>query len=230
MTEVFIATPMYGGLCYGDYAYSLMRTPAVLSESGIALQYRHIGDDSLIPSARNTLANDFLETCATHLMWIDADIGFNPADIVTMIRAEKDIICGLYPRKTIDWERLSQAVKDGVQPSELKHHATSPVYGAMPGVVASDTEPYEIAVGGCGFMLVKRKVLESLKVPTYVRLAWTPNQKPIKEFHTLSIDDRSGGVLLSEDYHFCKLARIHGFAVHAAPWVRLTHSGRYIFT
>jgi hypothetical protein len=98
-------------------------------------------------------------------------------------------------------------------------------------------ELLEIQNGGTGFMLIKREVFEALadKVPEYnndMYLAVDTERKPriIKEFFATSIDPESNNRLLSEDYHFCKLARKHGFKVHAAPWVQLTHTGTYIFS
>jgi hypothetical protein len=52
-------------------------------------------NESLITRARNGMAYDFMQSDATHLMFIDADITFDPKDIVRMIDADKDIICGL---------------------------------------------------------------------------------------------------------------------------------------
>jgi hypothetical protein len=49
------------------------------------------------------------------------------------------------------------------------------------------------------------------------------------QFFDTSIDP-DNGVLLSEDFHFCKLARDNGYEVWAAPWVTLTHAGSYLFT
>jgi hypothetical protein len=54
-------------------------------------------------------------------------------------------------------------------------------------------------------------------------------KKYIKEFYAVSIDADSGNRLLSEDYHFCKLARTHGYKIWVAPWVHLSHTGTYIF-
>ena len=101
MPIIFIATPMYGGMATGSYTSSLMQTPITLSQNGIGLYYAHMMNESLVTRARNALTYDFLNSPATHLMWIDADIGFNPMDIVSMVQANKDIICGLYPKKEI---------------------------------------------------------------------------------------------------------------------------------
>ena len=53
--------------------------------------------------------------------------------------------------------------------------------------------------------------------------------KVIKEFFATSIDKESGNRLLSEDYHFCKIARDIGVKIWAAPWVNLKHCGTYNF-
>ena len=105
------------------YTYSLAQTPAVFIRNGLGLLYQYRMNDALVANARNQLTRQFLESEATHLMWIDADIGFNAFDIVSMILADQDIICGMYPMKAIDWERVAQAVNEGVPPEELSNHA-----------------------------------------------------------------------------------------------------------
>jgi hypothetical protein len=52
--------------------------------------------------------------------------------------------------------------------------------------------------------------------------------KIIKEFFATSIEEESNR-LLSEDYHFCKIAREIGFKVYAAPWAAFGHTGTYTF-
>jgi hypothetical protein len=237
--SLFVATPMYGGMCIGNYASALMQLPLILSNAGIKMYYTYMMNESLITRARNSLARDFLSTDATHLMFIDADIGFNPNDIVEMVRRDVDICCGLYPKKEIHWQRVIDAVKEGVPADQLKDHTGTFVVN----LVGDEREAVhvnkllEIKNGGTGFMLIKREVFEALadKVPEYsndMYLATDTVRTPkmIKEFFATSIDEESGNRLLSEDYHFCKLARKNGFKVHAAPWVQLSHTGTYIFS
>jgi len=50
----------------------------------------------------------------------------------------------------------------------------------------------------------------------------------ITEYFACSIE-KGTNRLLSEDYHFCMVARKHGFKVYAAPWVHLGHMGSYLF-
>ena len=237
--SIFVATPMYGGMCIGNYAAALMQMPMVVSKAGIKMYYTYMMNESLITRARNSLAYDFLASDATHLMFIDADIGFNPNDIVEMVKRDVDICCGLYPKKEIHWHRVADAVAQGVPAEQLKDHTGTFVVNLVGNQRAEVqmNELLEIENGGTGFMLIKREVFEALadKVPEYnsdMYLAVDLERKPkvIKEYFATSIDEDSGNRLLSEDYHFCKLARKNGFKVLAAPWVQLSHTGTYIFS
>jgi hypothetical protein len=230
---------MYGGMCIGNYASALMQLPMICSRNGIMLYYTYMMNESLITRARNSIAYDFLASDATHLMFIDADIGFNPNDIVEMVKRDVDICCGLYPKKEISWGRVTQAVQNGVPPHELKDHTGTFVVNLVNNerTEIKMDELFEIENGGTGFMLIKREVFEALadKVPEYTNDMYLATDivtepKMVKEFFTTSIDPESNNRLLSEDYHFCKLARKHGFKVHAAPWVELSHTGTYVFS
>lgn len=225
---VFIATPMYGGMATAAYTSSLAQTPAIFMRNGLDLCYMYRVNDSVVASARNNLTHQFLESQATHLMWIDADIGFNPIDIVSMVYADKDVVCGIYPKKEIEWKRVVQAVKDGVPPEKLNGHVGSFVVNLIANSAddrVSSDELFEIAGGGTGFMLIKRRVFDALSndVPGYVQ-----EQAIIKEFYSTCIDPDSGE-FMTEDYHFCRLARNQGFKIYAAPWVHLSHTGTYVF-
>lgn len=236
---VFLATPMYGGMCTGTYTAALMQTPLAFSKAGIQLYYTYMMNESLITRARNSLAYDFLASNATHLMFVDADIGFRPEDIITMVQRDVDICCGLYPKKEIHWQRVADAVGRGTPADQLKDHTGTFVVNLVGNErqEVKINELMEISNGGTGFMLIKREVFEALadKVPEYnndMYLAVDTERKPkiIKEYFATSIDPDSNNRLLSEDYHFCKLARKHGFKIHAAPWVQLSHTGTYIFS
>jgi len=229
--RVFIATPMYGGMASATYTMSLAHTPATFFKNGVGLNFSCVVNDSLVTRARNYLAFQFLNSPATHLMWIDADIGFDPVDIVKMVSADKDIVCGIYPKKEINWPAVARAASEGVPPDQLRDHENSLVLNLIdhsPDRVTAEGL-IEIANAGTGFMLIKRAVFEALAddAPSYIDGS-TPGIE-LKEFYAVSIDPDSGNSLLSEDYHFCKLARDHGFKIYAAPWVRLNHTGTYIF-
>lgn len=225
---VLIATPMHTGVGAAKYITSMVDTTVALLQAGVGLSYRILMYDSLITRARNDMVHDFLESSATHLMWIDGDIGFGKDDVLSMIQADKDILCGLYPKKEIDWNRVTQAVNDGVPPEDLNTYVASFVVNIVnPVETGTSDQPLEVGDAGTGFMLIKRGVFETLadKVPSYTR---ERDCEKIKEFFATGINPTDNR-LMSEDYYFCKVARQHGYKIYAAPWVHLNHTGPFTF-
>lgn len=154
-----------------------------------------------------------------------------------MLEADKDIICGIYPKKEINWGSVKRAMDAGVSNEELKWHTGSFVVnlvGYAGEVTVPVNEPVEIWNGGTGFMIIKREVFEKLSdlVPAYTNdvtdLAGNIKNDEIKEFFATSIEPGTNR-LLSEDYHFCRIWREAGGQVWAAPWAHLSHIGSYVF-
>lgn len=238
MNKVFVATPMYGGMNAGFYTQSALTMSQVFSQHGIGLSFSYMFNESLITRARNALVHQFLKTDNTHLMFIDSDIRFFPEQIPKMLEVDKEIICGIYPKKEINWETVRRAIENGVPNENLKYHTGSFVVnlvGYAGEVTVPINEPVEIYNGGTGFMLIKREVFEKLgdKVASYTNdvgdLSGTMQQnEQIKEFFDTSIEPETNR-LLSEDYHFCREWRMMGGKVWAAPWVQLSHIGTYAF-
>jgi hypothetical protein len=237
MKKIFISTPMYGGQCYGFYAQSLLQLNNLLRDNNIESMMSFMFNESLITRGRNALAHAFMKSNATHLMFIDADIHFNPADFLKMLEADKDVICGIYPKKEINWASVRKAIDSGVPDTHLKYHTGSFVAN-LKNYVGEATvpvnEPVEIWNGGTGFMLIKRDVFEKMKpvIPWYINdvtdLSGTIGAEQITQYFTESIEPETKR-LLSEDYHFCKTWRDLGGEIHAAPWANLSHIGTYAF-
>jgi hypothetical protein len=235
--HILIATPMYGGMCTGYYAQSLVGVGPYMTENGVKVSISMMFNESLIQRGRNALADQFLnKTDCTHLMFIDSDIRFNPADILKMLQADKEVICGIYPKKEINWHSVEAAVHRGVPTNELTNYTGALVVNLKDyagEVTVRVDEPVEIWNGGTGFMLIKREVLEKLKdhVDKYVNNVKVINTEQtlqeIHEFFPVFIDEHN--ILLSEDFGFCHKARSAGIKIWAAPWVKLGHFGTYLF-
>jgi hypothetical protein len=101
--KLFLAVPMYGGMCTGMFARSLADLSALCVKYGVALQIYFLFNESLIPRARNYCVDEFMRSESTHFMFIDADIGFNPQDVIALLAlqgddTEYDVIGGPYPK------------------------------------------------------------------------------------------------------------------------------------
>jgi len=234
--HLFVATPMYGGMCTGYFTNSLIAMTNVMKHHEMDMSFSCMFNESLIQRGRNALAHQFLKSKCTHLLFIDADIKFDPNDIPPMIDADKDIICGIYPKKEIDWNGVKRAADEGVEAKDLAKRTGSLVVNLVDyagAVTVPQNQPVEIWAGGTGFMLIKREVLESLKdkVSSYNNDVTIINgniTERIVEYFACSIEPETER-LLSEDYHFCRVARLNGHKIYAAPWVTLGHFGTYLF-
>ena len=232
--SIMIATPMYGGMCTGHYTQGLIKTISKLRELKVPVYWAQIMNESLITRARNDLVHLFLEHKHDYLMFIDADISFDENAVLQLLAADKDIVCGIYPKKEVDWAKVEAAAKDGK--NNLQDYGGAFVFN-MVGSAHAETDAegtIEVRHGGTGFMLIKRGVFEELKehVPTY-RVTSMKNEageylRPlVREYFATSIDE--SGTLLSEDYHFCELWRKFGGKIHANPFIKLEHVGTYVY-
>ena len=238
MTKIFVATPMYGGQCAGYYTQSILEMSNFFRDKGIEISFSFMFNESLITRARNAMANAFLKSNATHLLFIDSDIKFRAPDILRMLEVDKDVIGGIYPKKEINWDSVKKAMDAGVENKDLKHYTGSFVVNLVNyegEVTVPVHEPVEIFNAGTGFLLIKREVFEKLEplVPSYRNdvhdLGNTmKGQEEIHEYFATSIEPETGR-LLSEDYHFCYIWRKAGGQVYAAPWAQLSHIGSYAF-
>ena len=230
--RVQVATPMYGGQCTGVYVQSLLELSGVLTHAGIRLTCAFMFNESLITRARNNLADQFLGTDNTHLLFIDADMRFRGHDILHMITADKDIVVGICPKKEINWHTVREAALAGEE--NLAKRTGSFVVNLLDGsgsITIPNNQVFEVAAGGTGIMLIKRQVFEKMKkkVPFFRNdMSHMPGGKPVTQFFTESICPKTGR-LLSEDYHFCHTWRQMKGKVHAAPWCKIGHFGTYLF-
>ena len=230
--SLMIATPMYGGMCTGHYVAGLLGTINKMKQVGVPVYWAQMMNESLITRARNELARLFLEKGMDYLMFIDADISFDGTAVAQLMAADRDIICGIYPKKEVDWRQVGKAAKMGKE--NLQDYGGAFVFNMTGQVQESDSDGViEVRHGGTGFMLIKRKVFEDLMphVPTYRVSTHKENGEYIKplthEFFATSIDNT--GALLSEDYHFCDLWRKHGGKIYANPFIKLEHVGTYVY-
>ena len=228
---------MYGGMCAGPFAASVVAFVRKCSQIGVTADLFTLTNESLIQRGRNSLVNMFLKTDYTHLFFIDADIGFDADQAYAMVLADKDVVCGAYPRKYINWEKMRIAAASGASLDVMRRDSLDHVVIFVDGNRAPETDKdgcVEVEYFGTGFMLIKRDVFETLKshVDTYLCDAEVSGAiskyEKINEFFYIEKEPETNR-LLSEDYAFCRLWRKNGGKIHVAPWVNLVHVGTHFF-
>jgi hypothetical protein len=250
--KLMVATPMYGGQCFGSYCNSCIQLSNLCARFGIPVVFKHLYNESLIQRARNYLVDEFYRSEATHLLFIDGDITFSAQDALILLsmcgepieensNKRYDIIGAPYAKKDIAWEKVYDAVKEGLvdeNPALLRNFTAD--FAFNPLLDGNSTfklnEPVEVSEAGTGFLCISRNAIEQFR-KKYPKQKYTPDHARSKDFSKGNIIyaifdcviDPDTNRYLSEDYMFCKYARNIGLSVWICPWMKLGHSGSYIF-
>ena len=252
--KIFVATPMYGGMCSGMYTKACCDLATTATKYQIDLKFFYLFNESLITRARNYCVDEFLRSEYTHLMFIDSDINFDPNYVLTLAALcndERPIIGGIYPKKCIAWEKVRNAVDKGLaddDPMMLERFTGDFVFNPVGGQqTISLSEPVEALEIGTGFMMLQRDVLEKF-AKEYPKFRYKPDHnrsehfdgsRYIHAFFDTIIDNdqwmgegKSEGSdrYLSEDYMFCQLCQKIDIKTFLCPWMKLSHVGTYVFS
>ena len=253
--KIFVATPMYGGMCSGMYTRSCIDLSNMANKYDIDVKFFYIFNESLITRARNYLVDEFLRAEEyTHLLFIDSDIAFNPNDAISLAAICNDdkypIVAGPYPKKTIAWEKIRNAVDAGLgdeNPMILDKFSGDFVFNpvSLSNGKISLNEPVEVLEAGTGFMMIDRSVFLKYK-EAYPQFNYKPDHNRTENFkgdryihayfdtvidskqYLGDVSDESDRYL-SEDYFFCQFVRKIGYKIYLCPWMRLAHTGSYVF-
>jgi hypothetical protein len=212
-TRVHICMPCYGGQLTESTFMSFIKWGNTCRQLGIDWTVETMTNESLISRARNTLTAKFLNTeGSTHLMFIDADIGWEPWHLLALLNHDKDVIGGLYPMKSL------------------------PVKWCVNGIPgANENDPsglVEVTKTGTGFLLMKRHVFEKLNQhPAVKPFTNDIGLDPALNVHMKTYFDTAvrEGRYYSEDWTFCENWRDLGNQIFVDKRVLLKHTGTYVF-
>ena len=234
--EIFIATPCYGGLVTQGYMQSVLALMTFAGPNGFDLSLGMLGNDALITRSRNTLLASFLTgTAASHILFVDADIAFEPPQVVRMLRAGKDIVGGMYPLKALHWDAGAQArcrTGEAAETAALLYVGQSCTGDAL----RHDGSFVSAVYCGTGFMMIARSAIERM-VAAYPQTrcrsahAYASQQAPPAEQFALfdCMIDPQTGEYLSEDFTFCRRWRDIGGTLWLDREGPLTHGGPHDF-
>jgi len=211
-TRVHICMPCYGGMLTESTFMSYIKWSNTCRQLGLDWTMETMTNESLISRARNTLVAKFLNSPnSTHLMFIDADIGWEPWHLLVMLNRDVDVIGGLYPMKTmpIKW-----------------------VVNGFEGAEEGDDGLQEVSKTGTGFMLVKRHVFEKLNshpaVKPFNNDIGLPKEldQHLRTYYDTAVRENR---YYSEDWTFCENWRDLGGKIWVDKRVLLKHTGTYVF-
>lgn len=207
--SVHFCIPCYGGMLNEKTFSGFIRWVNLAKSLDMPWTVDTLGNESLVTRARNTLVAKFLANpSSTHLMFIDADIAWEPWQVLALLSAKKHIIGGLYPMKKFPIDYV------------INHDAN----------MIEEPPLLEVTATGTGFMLISREALihmqEHQEVVKYI--VDTDPAAPYAPFARTYFDTAiRDGRYLSEDWEFCRRWRELGGRIWVHNQVEVGHIGAH---
>ena len=194
--KVLVAVPAYDSICVETCASLL----SLYRNSKTPIQIR-FAPYTYIHVARSALLYQAVEIDATHIMFIDADMVFPTDGVDRLIEQDKDIIGGLYNKRTSPHAPIIyRKVKD-----HLENIIIPPYEGK---------ELFEVDTIGAGFLLIKMDIFKKMQPPFFYY--GDPSEFGLKKVPLFD---------LGEDTTFCLKAKQNGYKVWCDPTIKLEHIG-----
>ncbi|SPE41512.1 conserved hypothetical protein [Candidatus Sulfopaludibacter sp. SbA3] len=231
-----VGTPCFGGQVSWLYVSSLLKLQQEFLRRGMDIGFLLQAGDALITRARQTIVAHFLDNAdATHLLFIDADIGFDPSQVFRLLDFDADMTAAAYPVKEIDWPLIPGAVQAGRTPLESAA-LNYVVEGDIRSGLVTRNGFVKSRYAGTGFLLISRSALLAM-IERYPELRYTREHKtddPLQgspwrsALFNCTIDEVTG-TYLSEDFSFCQRWTDMGGEIWVDLKSRLNHVGPMIF-
>ena len=176
---------MYGGQAHAEFTVAIAKLSQLCAELGIALRLHFLCNESLVMRARNAIVDEFLRSGDTHLLFIDADMGFDPMDALYLLALQDpdpshdayDVAAAPYPLKLFAWKNIAKAVKLGMadeDPRILEKYASRMVAAPAGKGAIKLRSPTEVNAAGTGFFMVRRATFERFEA-AHPGLAFAPD-------------------------------------------------------
>ena len=236
--HLFVATPCHSEVSM-HYVNAIISLTKACHNRNIPIEFSLI-KSSLVTQGRNLCVSAFLDSKASHLIFIDSDIFINSSTIFKMVKADKDVISVPYPLKAFLWDKSLQQVKDGLikTPEELAQAGnTYPMRVPDKKDIQINNGVIEVTHSPTGAMLIKRSVFEKL-IKAYPQKEIIQNtvinsklvaKKNMWNFFD-TIHDPVDKSYLGEDFGFCRLWKDIGGKCHAYVLDEITHVGEHQYT
>jgi len=230
---IYVGTPCFGGLVTTGYMTSIIKLMQYSEAHSFGVSLNLLGRDSLITRSRNTLVSEFFRASeASHFMFIDADLAFEPELVHRMLAFDEDVVGGMYPVKALRWEQPAV-----IREREPPQTATLQYVGKFcEGAELERRGPFATGVYcATGFMMMKRRVVERL-IEAHPECAYASDHvyvpgkaaTPSYALFECTIDPATREYL-SEDFGFSRMWRAIGGKIWLDVEGALTHTGPHDF-
>ena len=236
MPKLMIATPAYGEVFYAPYVHSVLALSKLAQRNRWELTFETVSYAE-ISEARNYLLTRFFDkTDATHLLFIDADMGFPAKLVPDMLGLGKPVVGVVAPKRQIDLQRVAELAKREADTNRAVAKAHEFVVRKLPSAGTARNGFIQVEACGGGIVLIERSCIAALlKRAPQLSDETGKGRSPltrdlprlIRAFDPLVRED---GARLSEDFAFCHRWRtLCGGEVWASIAHQITHVGLHHF-
>ena len=230
--SLYVATPAYGCKMCNSYMTSILQLQLECYKKNIQVCFDILGNESLVQRGRNVLTERFRQSKATHLLFIDADIGFSSQSVFRLLDFDKDVVGCVYPKKYVNWKHVEEKVKRG--DTEPIHQQGLDFNINIVGRQAQvDSGFVKVLDTATGFLLLTRSCIERVAAanPQLNCVNDIINESMNVKEYTAIFDcliEDSTRRYLSEDYAFLRRAAALGIEVWVDVVSPLSHTGSII--
>ncbi|MBV8841067.1 MAG: hypothetical protein JO000_31395 [Alphaproteobacteria bacterium] len=234
--KLVVSTPCFGGQLSVRFANSLLKLQQWARRfDDLDLNVNFKDGDALITRARASLVQQFLDDPhATHLLFIDADIGFEPEQVSRLIQCGAEMCAAIYPIKRIDWDRVRKVIEEK-RPNPGAATLQYVLGVEDPNAVITCGGFVKVRYAGTGFLMIRRGALERM-CAQYPQLRFARDHSTdaaTASAHRYALFDcliDETGTYLSEDFAFCRRWTDMGGEIWADLSSRLEHVGPMTFS
>jgi hypothetical protein len=197
---------------------SILKLLNAAKNNNLNISFYPIFFESLVSRARNAAVAHFLEDKEnTHILFIDSDIIFEPEDVFKLIKANKEVVAGIYPKKYIVWDRLKKYPES--------ERVDFPIGGQ---IKMTEDNFLEMDYLPTGFLLISRTAINKI-IKQYPELKYRNDidgyMSAGDNFYDLFKVGIRNGIYESEDWGFCSLWKSVGGKVLIHPEINVKHLG-----
>jgi hypothetical protein len=231
VTKICIATPAFGEVFYTPYVQSLFRLLHTFQRRQWGSTFASIAYADIAESRNFLLTRWFDKTDATHLLFIDADMGFPAELVLDMVDFGQPVVGVVYPKRQMDIEKIATAAAAGEPIKRAIAKGHDYIVRKKRGLSISAPAKGFMQADGCGagVLLIARSAIATMlkKMPDIIDVKAKANSplaakldRLIRAFEPLRVNN----ALLSEDFSFCHRWNQCGGQV----WVNTNHPIEHI--
>jgi hypothetical protein len=204
MPKVVFATPSLQGP-KGPYLEALEASLPLIEKHGWTHQYVQEIGNPYISNARAIMTRKALDVAPDCIVYLDYDLSWEPEDMLKLLQAEGDVVCGTYRFKKDEEEYMGDVAgnADGI-----------PLARDLDGALIGIQMP-------AGFLKITTQGIAKF-MKAYPHLCYG---EPYRLHVDLFNHGAHNGIWYGEDYAFCRNWRECGGQIWVLPDLNLTHHG-----